>query len=534
MKKLWWPMVHLAIFCGIALFFSRIAMADGRKDDPAAEFQRLVDTGKLTAGKLRKLLRPGLFSVDCLFFGIIGSGGLPEDTPDSVLEAFVGALHDATPSVRENVDPVLLRWQWRPLPASVIPILVKRLECKLPEDRGQAAMLLGYVGPKALVAGAALERRLTDANPIVRVQAAIALGKIGRLGQKGTGILLDVLKELAEPDGWKRKHEEHWYYQWVPGHFAAMGENAISIVDQISRSERAVDRRYAAELLGRIVYESRRYRRFAFPQSALPILERLLTDDDEKVVIEALHVLKRLGRVKERTLPELRRCLSRRSKTIKALATEVIALYRPSSHPQIRTLEKRTFDSDWEVRKSAIRHLSKFRDQAEAVIPIIARCLADPNDEVSLAAIRGLGTLGSSQAVPHLLVVLEYAQDSARNESLHALQSVSSLDIENEKLLIDTALTHRSARMRVTLLGLITELRSSPRRPDGIRWGRVAYVLRQASRDDHPEVRAAAARHCGVLVDYLSPAVLEPLTHDPNPLVRHAAKKAMQHLQSAQ
>jgi HEAT repeat protein len=290
---------------------------------------------------------------------------------------------EATPYVRALVeglaDPALLRlddgsghWQrgqthlaaeaLSRIGAKAVPPLIEALQSE--GKRAEAMIALGRMGPAARDAREPLGKLLQDDNPLIALQAAGALLRLGDERQKPLRL---VIAGLRDQDGRvSRLAFDIVYHSGTPG----------------------LEERMAWRVPW--LHDLPRERGMALPAEAFPPLLALLGDEQ-------------LG----------------------SWAAIVLARQKEDAPRLVPRLTKLLRDKDSRVRANAVQVLHDFGAASAAATSELARLLEeDPSAEVQAAALRALASIGpeASAATPVLLRIL--AQKRNREEVLDALGSI--------------------------------------------------------------------------------------------------------------
>ena len=145
-----------------------------------------------------------------------------------------------------------------------------------------------------------------------------------------------------------------------------------------------------------------------------------------------------------------------------------------------------------------------------AAVGPLATALVDPNLQIQVEAVRGLGRTGSSEAIPILLDYLGVCDVGASEEVARTLASLGARGITGEMAGLLSSPDHVRRYAAAICLGAVRDTDA------------LELMIRFA-RDDVGMVRRGAVRALGELGDLGASFALVAATRDPNPLVRRAA-----------
>lgn len=144
-------------------------------------------------------------------------------------------------------------------------------------------------------------------------------------------------------------------------------------------------------------------------KQAIPLLEEILANEDEERSLR-WNACQALGEIAdEDTLPALRNALSSDDTYLRSYA---VAALKSFEGEEIESLLIQALkDSFWRVRTSAAETLGE--RGAESAVPIlIFKAEKDPENNVRLAALKALGTLGSTEAMDYIRSVFKDKRSS--------------------------------------------------------------------------------------------------------------------------
>ncbi|MCI0639525.1 MAG: HEAT repeat domain-containing protein [Gemmataceae bacterium] len=418
------------------------------------------------------------------------------------------------------------------------------------------ATKLADLGQGASAAAPTLVDGLAVANEDVRLNAALALGKIGK------GAIKPLQETLSHKDANARFYAV-WALAWIGPDASATAPQVIRLLADDNDNVR----RKAAYTLGRIAPvpdtaikelikafgdKSPEVRAAAgeavahFGAAAVPALRRVLKDDVESVRIQAIHTLASLKHDAKPALDDLKTIFLTAQNNISfpastalaAIGKDAIAALKEGLKAErddirqsaVRGLAKVGADAvpdlvdalahtSVEVRREAAQHLGAMNIADKMVVLGLAYATADSDLQVRMQALSALQRLGpgAKLAAPKVVAALGDANDNVRRTALYTLARIGG---EAEAVL--PALTKLAkdpdVQIRTTVLQMLPT------------YGKDALPLVLDSlRDAEPRVRMQAAFALGRVSGDLSKAVpkLGELVQDADPVVRAAAVAAL-------
>jgi HEAT repeat protein len=170
-------------------------------------------------------------------------------------------------------------------------------------------------------------------------------------------------------------------------------------------------------------------------------------------------------------------------------------------------------DASLEVRREAVAALGQAKTRKQGAFALVVEQL-DKDDEMRLAAVRALGTMGDPSICPRLCAMFDGEPPLTRLAILHTLAELRNPAAEP---LLVRLLANTDPEVRRTAVVALAKF--------GTRAARAHVVA--AARDSEWHVRAAAADVLSGLAGAAARAALERLCIDANPFV---AARARQHL----
>ena len=485
------------------------------------------------------------------------------------LKSKLGVLAaDKSQKVKAAALPLLARLD----PTTTAAELAILLESKAAPTalRSASALAWGEVAASDRVAAeAALEKLSADRKSSVRAAAARALGKLGRASQSrlvelikkeglevGTGAafgLVESVRAGARPSSavggiavlWKKKGRAKRRATQAFAALARIKPNSAASylasaatdgddsglrsigVEGLCNALSAGGRRATSDLLSvagkvestelrRRIAECAADHRETRPAAAIRLAEKLLTDRDSTVRLEAVQILAALASdddAKEAVAPKLGVALSDPSRAVRIIAAEAIAVLGDAAPVKIADRLPATFSRAEEVEKLALLAAAR----AIRFTGLVPAALADPSDRVRMAGL-ALALRSSSDAEPALQSALTDPSSAVRRAALEALAS-SGEGLRSDIALRALGLATRDSSQETADRAIVLLARVGD--PQTVA-DRLASML--ASRTDATR-RAAASAAQGLAEQDPERAktLLEPALRDPARDVRAAA-----------
>lgn len=320
-----------------------------------------------------------------------------------------------------------------------VPALIKLVEANATdgEAASQAAAALEVMGRAAQPAVAVLVKALDSKNEQVVVNAAGALGAIGR-GGIGTGADAAVPKLqrlLAQNSASIRSHVASSLGDIGPGAAGAVG----ALVKALEDRDESV-RRESAEALGKIGPAAK---------AAVPALLTALGDDKNSVT---MHAAWALGRIGSEAVPQLIETLAdaRRHYAVVVILGDIGPAAEPAVGALLALLAEPGLEQ--ELGREILLALAHIGPGAHEAVPALLKILEDDQSKLRASAAWALARIGAREAVPILIKALPKRDDSQL--SIVAPMALLLLNRDNEALTrivlprVAELLGHESAMVR--------------------------------------------------------------------------------------
>lgn len=257
---------------------------------------------------------------------------------------------------------------------------------------------------------------LGDSSPLVRVQAADALGHVLEIAPRSPHVVRALIATLADSvDRVRMAAATALVAQGVRAEGAVPGLHAA-----LHDSAHAHVRAQAASILGSLGP--------AAGEGSIPVLIEAVADDSPEVRAAALHALAAFGSAALIALPEIRSRLDDASPSVRLRALEALTSVEAADTVVVPAVRNALSDSTAAVRASAAYLLGGLRAAAGPAVDALVVALGDPDAEVRAAAAYALGEIGpvARAAVPLLRVLLGDPDPRVRQLSKDALARIES------------------------------------------------------------------------------------------------------------
>ncbi len=285
-----------------------------------------------------------------------------------------------------------------------------------PLVRGQAAFALGKLGQAAHAAVPHLQHRLqVDKEARVRDAAAFALGEIVRdnpkvpLDAKRIALLIKVLRDPAP-----LVRRSAAFALGCHGPAAAAARKAL---EAALNDEQVAVRQNAAWALGRLA-----------TVAVVPALKKALGDRDLLVRRDAAGALDQLPpEAVHETLPELLQCCATDNPVLQQAALLLLSKIVKPKDPVAKVIAPLMQSGESEVRCLAALVLAKAGEAVQA-LPLLRELLRSGDNRQRYPAVAALADLGpeAAPAVPDLIRALTDADDTLRRHAALALGKIGA------------------------------------------------------------------------------------------------------------
>jgi HEAT repeat protein/S1-C subfamily serine protease len=319
--------------------------------------------------------------------------------------------------------------------------LLKALEHRDDNVRGQAAQTLGTIGPEAKMSIPGLLRvAREDSKDVNRNLAVDALNKIGPPDRSELTLLRECLKD----------HDPRIrsYAAAAAGKLGPEASSVMPVLVQVARDGNVEVRQNATRALGKMgtdakdtvlpvlmdnLKDSDRDVRVAAAQGLtslealgvgeLPLLINLLKHQDSEARVCAAHALGQLGDKAKKAVPVLVEAFQRTDPALRSATVEALAKIGGEAKDTVPVFTQALGASEKDTRKNACVGLGKVGPDAKSAAAELANLLTDSDVKVSAAVALGKIGPGAKDAVSVLADVLN--KDAAiRVEVLKALGEI--------------------------------------------------------------------------------------------------------------
>lgn len=535
--------MHLRRFGPAARQAVPVLIAQLSEEEPEIQCRSIATLGSIGSGavsavpELVRLTRAEHIGIRDRAVRALGRIGVSGST---AIPALTRALSDLSPTIRSAAAVSLSAYEENALPA--VPALVVALRDKEGMVRANAAGCLGSIGPKAKEAVPELLDALrADVDSRVAERAADALGHIG-------GPAIRVLAEsLGDRDSAIRVRAA-----MALGSAEKGAEGAVPELIEALRDGDLALRRRAASALSRVGPGAR---------AAVPVLTEALSSEDWGIRWNALMALGAIGSRAKPTVPAIIKMMERDPSLTKE-AIGSLARLGPAAEEAVpaalaspailgpftpwwkdtgaaRFLKK--FEAaavthlvmllqseEQEERGQAAMVLAHLGSQPEAVVPVLARALADGNhgDKMDLAySLAAVGTAASA-AVPQLCEAFDAPSPEVKMHVAYALGKIGP-EAKLSVPALAQAMGDPSPIVRILAAEAVWRIAG---RVGGIR------VISDHLRHEDPVVRKSAAKLLGRIgTDARSAtAALKTATEDNDAMAARCASWAMERISATQ
>ncbi len=365
--------------------------------------------------------RISLFGLLCAFActgafstSVCGQDALPDATD---LKSLVERLRSG--KAEEKFEAVVQLGSLGPYAQPAIQPLVDLLKTENPGLRYECIVALGQIGPMAHDSADSLTGLLTSDDELLQSAALESLRRIGtaspealtqirRLCQnKNSSLAISAIRCLVMISG----ADDELVQNSIPHLVAALGdpradvrnEAAVTLVEigsavvpavagSLSANDPHVQMK-ACEILGKFGDDA---------ASTIPALLTLLQNDNEMVVRAATTALGEIHADPAAVLPALSALLQRKSAAVRIIAVRAIADYGPAAGDSAALMLSLLADDSIMLRASAVDALGRTGDSRVEVIEALVKALSDGHAPVTLNAANALSHIGTP-AVPALV-----------------------------------------------------------------------------------------------------------------------------------
>lgn len=384
-------------------------------------------------------------------------------------------LTDPAPFVRARIATALGRFQ----EPEVIDALVRALGDPAWWVRMRSVEALEHIGATA---EGPLMLALDDADPEIRIRAAVALERLGVperiIAQIEGGSTSPEATEILVKFGLAGARE--FLAEQLMHPSRTVREAVVKAIHRSQRHDLAPELMQLAASDPVPELRAQTFdilRQFAY-RDAVPAAIAGLGDHDQQVRAAAMRLVGELG--EEGVAELIRPKAGDPEPMVRAAAARALGqLHSQDTQPELARL---LHDPLPEVRAAAAEGVA---DGGGAwATPELMRLLGDGDPGVRLAAAAALGRVGDRSVLPQLMRIFQTGSPEMRRV---LAQSVARIDPESLPDLIDSLLESKDAESRLAIINLLTLVRS-PRTPEllGVVW-----------QDANPAVRTAAANALG-------------------------------------
>jgi HEAT repeat protein len=351
---------------------------------------------------------------------------------------------------------------------------------------------------------AALRLALTDPVAAVRLQALVALGRIGPRAVEAVGDVIERLKSGTD--------QERRLAADALGQLHASPETAIPELIAATRDTTAPVRAAAATAIGQ-------FREHA--GDAGIVLVGLLDDSEEEVRDAATAAISLIGTLDDMATRALQDKLAHPDNLRRAQTAEALGEMGEAASRAAPALVQSLTDENDLVRGKAAEALGRIGASAAGVaVSALAKSLGDEDNQVKLLAAEALGQMGhhAGDAVPELVKSLKHDNPEIRCSAADALGQIRKPETRPD---LEEAARDADAKVRASAIRALAEI--------GIDTPSTIDVLATTLTDADPQVRIAAVRAAAVCQcsDKRIIAGVAALLHDSDDEVATRAMQAL-------
>lgn len=282
-----------------------------------------------------------------------------EDPENSVRVAAIVALGEMGPAAKAAAEPLLGAIQ-----AKSKDLLVDAM----------VASALGRLGPTVIPL---LHKTLEDKMPRRRLAAVYALGELGPAAKEAVPVLVDLLKVKDELS--------NLMVLQALGKIGKAAEGTVGAVEPFLKSENPSTRLEAALTLFLIGGRTEQ----------LPLLVGFLNDDKAGLGVEASMALKHFGARGKEAAPHLRKRLADRDFHLRMAAALALWAVTGDAAETLKVYEVTIDNSDNGIRRRTLEFLEEMGPAAAPLLPLIQEAARDEDNGVRNQARNVLGKIKS-------------------------------------------------------------------------------------------------------------------------------------------
>jgi HEAT repeat protein len=393
--------------------------------------------------------------------------------------------------------------------AAAVPGVIAALDN--PKTAYWACIVLRGMGPVGKDAVPALAKTLTDPQPDIRREAALALGAMGEAAASAAPQLGAVLED---------EHAQT-AATFALGQIGQIPAGAEAKIKANTKSKDDFLSTVSYWTLARVHPENKELRREATERLVARIM-----DKDPFVRVAAARGLAALPPAPEITLPILEKALKDADETTAHYALDALATLGPAAVPRLLDALKHK-----QLRGQVIYVLGQIGPKAAPATEALAKLLRDDDSRVAIESAIALGKIGpeAKSAVPALVAALQQKECSNAHAIIFALGRIGpSASAAEPKLLELTKSPDHT--LAIPSAWAITQLH--PGSAEIV--AKVSPVIVAGLADPLAESREAAAEALGSLGPLAKGSIpaLEKATKDEQKSVREAATEALQAIRS--
>jgi HEAT repeat protein len=297
----------------------------------------------------------------------------------------------------------------------VIPALMAALKDQNFIVRKNAAIALGENGPAAKSVTPALVETLKDDNPVVRREAAVALAKVQGDSDLTVPALIAALKD-----------SDVWVRDRAIGSLGELGPRAKAAIPALLEIMKQSPGR-ETDTSGRAIAALQKID----PEIIRPLLVKELSSPDASTRAQAVRALGGLGDAAKDALPAMEKLLKDPDNKVRVVAAQAVwKMDRAKVSAVVPVfIEGLRDQTSWYNRGTSAHLLGQIGPEAKAAIPVLMETLKDQHEDIRGLAADALGQMGpeAKAAIPALEQARDNdAEEDVRRRAAKALQRINS------------------------------------------------------------------------------------------------------------
>jgi HEAT repeat protein len=260
---------------------------------------------------------------------------------------------------------------------------------------------------------------LKDREPVIRYQAAMALGGMGKTAESALPEIMQALegeRDLATSG--------MYVFEELANAALNLGGDARQILTPVSVLLRDTDNIVKARAAGLVKRIGRR------ASSTIPRLIDLLKEGDERILEQAVGAIAIMGPLAKDATPDLVRLIGNEHAAVSRGAVAAIASIGPDAASAVPALVKGLESSNQNITSEVAEALGAIGPEAASAVPALVKVLGEKSSRADdrqkiIGAIANFGPKGQT-AIPDLIKLMNDREIPTRIAASQALASVGS------------------------------------------------------------------------------------------------------------